>query len=237
MTLYIAPIVEGQTEQGCLARLLHRIWAEVLARAERLQVLEPFRGHRDALVHQEGRALTETVQKAFVKLQAKARKDLEGRSLVLILLDAEDDCPARLAPRLLETARMARRDTDIACVLAKRMLENWIVAGSSTLVGANGLPDDLKPPEDIEGLSGAGWLDEQLRSRDRTRKYKKTVDAKEFVQAMDLAGCQRNSPSFDKLCRELCARVQRAPEVQNSTTEAADDRSKPDDEGPADSAP
>jgi len=56
----------------------------LLQRPERLQVLEPFRGHRDALVHANGRVLNESVQKAFLKLQAKTRKDVEARSLLLI---------------------------------------------------------------------------------------------------------------------------------------------------------
>src|SRR4051812_46920713 len=108
MNVYVAPIVEGQTEQGCLERLLHRVWAELLQRPERLQVLEPFRGQRDALVHPNGRVLTESVQKAFLKLQAKTRKDPAAQSLLLILLDAEGDAPCQFGPRLLETARQAR---------------------------------------------------------------------------------------------------------------------------------
>ncbi len=39
MTLYIAPIVEGQTEAGCIERLLQRIWMELLGGPERMQVL------------------------------------------------------------------------------------------------------------------------------------------------------------------------------------------------------
>ena len=136
MTLHIAPVVEGQTEQGCVERLLHRIWTEVLASPERLQVVEPFRGHRDSLTHANGEALTDTVQKAVLKLRAAMRRDREARPLLLILLDAEGDCPAELAPRLLGVARKALPpDTPIACVLAKRMLENWIVAGASELAG------------------------------------------------------------------------------------------------------
>src|ERR1700759_1368474 len=99
MTLYIVPIVEGQTEQGCVERLLHRVWQELLRRSDRLQVVEPFRGHRDELVHPNGVVLTATVRKAFVKLKAKAKKVVQAQLLVLILLDAEGDCPATLAPR------------------------------------------------------------------------------------------------------------------------------------------
>jgi hypothetical protein len=212
MTLYIAPVVEGQTEQGCVERLLHRIWHELLCSPERLQVVEPFRGHRDSLTHSNGKVLAETVLKASLKLQAASRRDRESQSLLLILLDAEGDCPATLAPRLLKVAAESLpAGTPIACVLAKRMLENWIVAGASTLAGVNGLPDPLPAQSDVEDCSGVGWLTHQLRSKNKTRAYKKTVDAKEFIAKMALQECRDNSLSFDKLCRELESRLPSPP--------------------------
>ena len=214
MIVYIAPIVEGHAEQRCVERLLHRIWTELLHRPERLQVLEPFRGPRNALVHPNGVELTQSVEKVFVKLQAKARKDAESRSLLLILLDAEEDCPAELAPRLLAAATAGRSDAVLACVLAKRMLENWIVAGASTLAGVNGLPHSLQSPNDSEERNGAAWLEEQLRSRNQRRSYKKTTDAELFVQKMDLEQCRNRSPSFGKLCRDL-ARFFPSPSVES----------------------
>ena len=123
MTFYIIPIVEGQTEQRCLERLLHRVWAELLGRSERLQVMQPFRGQRDTLVHASGKVLTKSVLKASLKLQAKQRQDAGARSLLLILLDAEGDCPATLAPRLAEVAHKALPpNSAIACV---RGHSNW----------------------------------------------------------------------------------------------------------------
>jgi len=82
--------------------------------------------------------------------------------MVLILLDAEKDCSKELGPRLLEAARKARSDTDIACVIAEKMFENWIVAGASTLAGINGLPDPLPPRDQFEERSGVAWLEKQL---------------------------------------------------------------------------
>ena len=207
MTLYIAPIVEGHTEQNCLGRLLHRIWLELLANPERLQVLAPSRPKRDAIVHRSDEAFAEIVQDAFALLAGRVRKDSSGRGMVLVLLDADDDCPMELAPRLLGSARKARSDADIACVIAKRMFENWIVAGASTLAGVNDLPDPLPARNQFEERSGVAWLDNQLRSRDRARSYRKGLDAKVFVQSMNLAECRTNSPSFDKLCRELEKRL------------------------------
>src|SRR5947209_7118581 len=122
MTFYIVPVVEGQTEQGCVERLLHRIWNELLCCPERLQIVDPFRGHRDELIHPNGVVLTATVRKAFLRLQTASRKDADARPMVLILLDTEGDCPATLAPRLLEIGRKALpAETRVSCVLAKKM--------------------------------------------------------------------------------------------------------------------
>jgi hypothetical protein len=223
MTLYVVPIVEGQTEAGCVERLLQRVWAEPLAGPVRLQVLTPSRGKRDALASPAGTDLAGKIKEACLKLSQRLRRDSSGRGLLLLLLDAEGDCPAELAPRLLQAARLARSDTDIACVLAKRMFENWIVAGASTLAGVNGLPDPLRPPDNPEDRSGTAWLDQQLRSQKRTRRYKKTADAAVFVREMSLEQCRARSPSFDKLCRELALRLQpseTAPATETDTGQA-----------------
>ncbi len=70
MTLYVGPIVEGQTEQRCVERLLHRVWAELLSSSERLQVVAPFRGRRPNLVHPNGE---EQSGAAWLKKQLRDR--------------------------------------------------------------------------------------------------------------------------------------------------------------------
>ncbi len=203
MTLYIAPIVEGQTEEKCVARLLYRVWQELLSQPTRLQVLKPFRGRRDALVHPNGVVLGQMVHKQFLKLHAKTKKEVDATSLLLILLDAEDDCPAELAPKLLRIAIDVCKDAQIACVLAKKMFENWIVAGCKTLAGKHRLPDDLQPPKNPEDYKGAAWLEAQIKRQDKKRKYRKPIDAEVFVQSMNVTTCLETAPSFAKLCREL----------------------------------
>jgi hypothetical protein len=216
MTFYIVPIVEGQCEVGCIERLLQRIWVELLAGPSRLQVLPASRGKRDGLVNPSKGELAAKVEEAHAKLTRRLRGDSSSRGLLLLLLDAEGDCPAELAPKLLEAAKKARSDVDTICVLAKRMLENWIVAGASTLAGVHDLPDTLPARDQFEDRSGAAWLEAQLRSRNKARKYKKTADAEPFVRGMDLQECRANSPSFDKLCRELERRLPHAPNEERS---------------------
>jgi hypothetical protein len=207
MTFYVVPIIEGQTEARCVERLLQRIWTELLAAPIRLQVLLPSRGNRDSLIDSTKTHLAKKIEEANAKLAQYLRRDSSGKGLLLLLLDAEKDCPAELAPRLLRMARSVRSDADIACVLAKRMLENWVVAGASPLAGVNGLLVPLKPPDEAEGCNGAAWLEQQLRKQKQSRSYKKTADAEVFVRSMSLEHCRIHSPSFDKLCRELALRL------------------------------
>jgi hypothetical protein len=221
MRFYIVPIVEGHTEARCVERLLQKVWTELLAAPLPLQVLLPSRGNRDALIDLGKPDLTKKVEEAYAKLAQKLGRDSSGRGLLLLLLDAEGDPPCQLAPRLLNAAKAARNDADISCVLAKRMLENWIVAGASTLAGVNGLPDPLPARDKFEERSGAAWLDTQLRSQNKARKYKKTTDAELFVQAMDLQECRKNSVSFDKLCRDLEARLRQASAGVGTGSDAA----------------
>jgi hypothetical protein len=92
MTFYIAPIVEGQTEAGCIERLLQRVWTELLAAPLRLQVLLPSRCKRDALINPDCPNLAKKVEEAYSKLAQRLRRDPSGRGVLLLLLDAEGDC-------------------------------------------------------------------------------------------------------------------------------------------------
>jgi hypothetical protein len=214
MTFYIAPIVEGHTEDDCIEPLLHRVWNDLLQPPFRLQVLQPSRGNRDSLVRPNHPDLALKVTEAYRKLAQRLKHDPASRGLLLLLIDAEGDCPAVLGPRLLRDMRAVRPDTDISCVLAKRMFENWLVAGASTLAGVNGLPNPLPDRERVEEQNGWRWFDDQFRGEKGLRKYKKKEDAKVFVQFFSPQECRDNCPSFDKLCRDLEARLSPPPPAE-----------------------
>jgi hypothetical protein len=123
--------------------------------------------------------------------------------LLLILIDAEGDLPCRLAPEILRRAKEARSDTDIVCVMPNPMFETWFAAAAHSLRGVNGLPPDLAKPDDPEGQRvGKAWVRRSL-----SRKYRVPVDQPRFAAQMNLTECRNSSPSFDKLCRELEARL------------------------------
>lgn len=208
MSLYVAPIIEGETEERCVKLLLSRIWRDLLLAADReeLCVLEPNPSHRASLVKKDHPELGQRVELSFRRMRSRMRQPTD-RGFILILIDADEDCPKNVAEQVLNRARAARGDADIACVLAKRELENWFKAAAASLAGTCGLPADLQVPTNPEDGSGDAWLTKQMQTKDRRRKYKKTTDAIALVEKLDLHLCRENSRSFRKLCKELEARL------------------------------
>lgn len=209
MTLFIAPIIEGQTESTCISTLLQRLWSELLGTeaCDSLVVLPTNRTSRSAFVSARKPELTEKIQQAVRLLLSRMHDPEVDRGFVLVLIDAEEDCPKSLAPALMTRAIETRSDADIACVLPTRQLENWFKAAAESLRGVNGLPHDLTIPTDPEHGSGATWLTKELKRSNPKHRYSKTTDALEFVRKMNLQQCRKNSRSFDKLCRELAKRL------------------------------
>jgi hypothetical protein len=125
--------------------------------------------------------------------------------LVLILLDADEDCPAQLGPNLLTFARdEADPAVEIACVLANLEYETWFVAAAESLDTYLELPAGFRPPEaPEEARHKKAWIQQRFRGG----KYVETRHQPAMTSAMDLTLCRRRSPSFDKLCRELERRL------------------------------
>jgi hypothetical protein len=120
--MMIQPIVEGQGEVAAVPLLLRRLRDE--ARAFGLEVARPHRRRRTELVKKD------SLQTA-VRLAALSQ-DCAG---ILVLFDADDDCPRDLAPTLDRWAREAARGTPCAVVLANREYEAWFLASIETLRG------------------------------------------------------------------------------------------------------
>ena len=222
MTIYVAPIVEGETEELCVKILLSRVWRQLICGDEfaTLAVLPPLVTKRSAFVKKTHPAMEESIARSTSALLRVLRRSATDKGFILILIDTEEDCPATLGPNLLERARLLRTDMDIACVLAKRELENWFKAAAASLAGIGGLPIDMVASSDAEVGSGDAWLTAQKRRVDPKSEYKKPDDAVELAKAMDLAQCRANSPSFAKLCRELEARVPQSPVVPEAEVPA-----------------
>jgi len=201
--LRVLPIVEGHGDNASIRILLERIGSEVLG-AGYIHVLRPLRRPKSQLLRAPD--LKRAVELAALKLLAEPSSD---HPLVLILVDADEDAPCKLGPALLATAREARRDIDIACVVANIEYETWFVATAESLASKGRLrlePGEVPPTRPEETRSGAAWIQNHFPGI----RYSKTVDQPALTREMDLAVCRERSPSFDKLCRDLQSAVSRA---------------------------
>lgn len=195
-TLRIIPIVEGHGELDAVRILLTRTVQELLGGPYPL-VLAPIRQPRSKLIAKPGE-LERAVSLGALKLRQRSSEFERG--LVLLLLDADDDRPCELAPRLL--ARMRREDVETACVLANPEYETWFVAAAPSL--SRYLLLDEAPADDPEARRlKKGWIERRFIGG----VYSPPVDQPRLTAAMDLALCRKTSPSFDKLCRELEMRL------------------------------
>jgi hypothetical protein len=157
--LRVAPIVEGHGEFHCVRILLDRIWRELLG-GEFVKVAQPIRWTSGRLVKREG------IQGA-VRVAVKMLNDLpdsDDPALVLILIDADENCPAHLGPELLGFAREVDSRVDIACVLAKEEYETWFVAAAESLSKYLDLSSDESVPESPEeSRNGKAWIEQRYR--------------------------------------------------------------------------
>ncbi|HYO68975.1 MAG TPA: DUF4276 family protein [Archangium sp.] len=180
-------IVEGHGEVQSAPILVRRILQE-LEPTLRPSILTPLRVSRGQLTKEEG---LETA------IEFMARKvGTEGR--ILLLLDADDDLPCVLGPKLLAQARGVRPDRHISVVVAKREYEAWFLTAAESLRGRRKLPEDLVPPPVPEEIRNAkGWLSKYMADG-----YSETIDQPALTNIFDLTAARR-ADSFDKLFREV----------------------------------
>jgi len=188
MRVQIACVVEGHGETSALPVLLRRI-AAIIDTAIDLDIPNPIRIQRSKL--QIPGELEKAVQLAAGKVAPHGR--------ILILMDADDDCPATLAPALLDRAKASRSDLPIAVVVANREFESWFLAAAESLRARFHSPVESPTPANAEEIRGAKeWLRERLSGG----RYSPTVDQPALAAIFDLRQA-RAAPSFDKLWREM----------------------------------
>lgn len=193
----ILPIVEGHGEVSAVPILIRRIVAryapEVYA-----HVGQAIRVKRTGLIQPGGLERT-------VELAARQTTPADG---ILILLDADDDCPREIAEQLLARARAARPDRAISVIAANREYEAWLLAAARSLRGKRGLADDLEPPPDPEGIRDAkGWLASRTTGG---FSYKPTIDQPALTHLFDLEQANA-SRSFRKFVKDVLQLAQNQP--------------------------
>ena len=131
----IAAIVEGHGEVASLPILLRRI-AQWRTPARYSEVLRPILVKRNQFLNRE--------QEFHRYLQLAAGK-AGDEGCVLILLDADDDCPAQLGTTILHRAQDYIPHRHVSVVLANREYEAWFIAAAASLDGERGFA--LRPSD------------------------------------------------------------------------------------------
>ena len=183
----IIPIVEGFAEVESVPILMRRVLDGTGAPS--ISVARPFRVRRYQIVR-EGQ-LERALQQAVGSRPAAAG--------IMLLMDADDDCPARLGPALLERCSKVTQ-LPVSVVLATREFEAWFLGSKESLRGARGIATNAAAPENPESIRGAK---ERLTANMQRRRYIAVDDQPALAHAMDLQLAQTRCRSFDKFVREI----------------------------------
>lgn len=189
MKTTVAAIVEGDGEVAAVPILLRRL-SEWQTPDIYVNVITPIRVHRDRFLNRE--------EEFRRHLLLAAAKCAEG-GWILILLDADDNCPAELGREILHRAQTCVPHRRVSVVLAKREYEAWFIAAAESLRNYRGFAFDPAERIDAESPRNAkGWIKTHMNSR----AYGETTDQPAFTARIDLEQAFKNSRSFRKLCRE-----------------------------------
>jgi hypothetical protein len=197
--MMIQPIVEGQGEEAAVPLLLRRL--QEAAEAWGFQVGRPHRRRRSQLVKKD--SLQTAVRVAVL------REDCVG---VLVVFDADDDCPKELAPTLEQWAEEAAGGKASAVVMANREYEAWFLASIEALRGTAAILSDANSHPNPESPRDAkGELERRMSGN---ASYSPTVDQATLTAHLDLESAYRRCRSFRKLVAafgELAAAAGVAP--------------------------
>ncbi len=198
MARHIVPIVEGHGEQSAVPVLLRSICHDRYGRYD-VMVAKPVRCKRGQLVR-DGEPDRHAMVKAL--RLATARLNTGDNGAVLVLLDADEDCPAELARNLRQLATTILDESmPVGVVLPKIEFESWFLPSVVRWRGSFGFRNNAEPPTDPEGIRGA--KERLSRLMVPGRKYSETVDQAKLSANMDLEAAERQCRSFRKFLTEV----------------------------------
>ena len=186
----IVAIVEGDGEVNAVPALIRRIHEKV-SPGSPLDVDRPIRVRRN-------RILKAGELERYLGLAVNLAGTDGG---ILVLLDANGDCPANLGPDILRRARTARPDRRIEVVLANCEYESWFIAAIDSLKGKRNISATATVPRDPESIRGAKeWLRDRMGGT-----YSPTADQTALTVLFDMGLARRRSRSFAKMWRAVGA--------------------------------
>jgi len=195
LTPGIACIVEGHGDVEAVPILLRRLAQE--RQLYTIKILKPVRCPRNKFVR--GNAIDTQELSRAVQLAGKKLATYHPVAL-LLLIDADEACPALMGPQLCNAIREVEPRIPLGVVLAKREFEAWLVASISSIAQHEGIAPPAHPPADPETLNDPkGYLGQHIFP---DGKYSETVDQPRFSDVFDMHQAEVCS-SFRKFRREV----------------------------------
>lgn len=152
--------------------------------------LQPIRVKRDKFLNKE---------EEFRRQLLLAASKCGDEGWILVLLDADDDCPATLGQEIYQRAQQYVPHRRLSVVLANREFEAWFIAAAQSLDGVRGFSVTRdERPEAETPRNAKGWMREHMRGG----KYSEILDQPAFAARFSLEEAFENSRSFRKLCKE-----------------------------------
>jgi hypothetical protein len=186
----VAVIVEGDGEVAAFPILLRRIGQWRTPEVNVTVSSPPIRVRKDRFLNKE-----DEFNRMLKLAAAKCGED----GWILILLDADDDCPARLSRSIVDRAAGVVPHRHVSVVLANREYEAWFLAAAQSLNNHRGFAFNSSEPVPVEEIRNAkGWM----AARMAAGAYRETTDQPSFSAKMDLEMAYKGSRSFRKLCHE-----------------------------------
>ena len=188
----IAAIVEGDGDVKAVPGLLRRLLWERLLRYD-IQATKPKPAHGKS-----------NLLKKFEQFLQYAV--IDNCDAILVILDAEEECPVSEARTLAARAAALNLTVPVAIVYAKSEYETWFIASLSECTGADirarlGIPDTEHAPDNLENIRDAkGWLNQRMPG---DRAYKETEDQGSLTYHIDLELTHLRSRSFRRLCHAV----------------------------------
>ena len=194
----IYPIVEGHGEVDAVPLLVRRVLAERLDRHD-YQIAS---GHRVSRGKIAGLALGDSLDMTRALKLARLKIADVGSGGVIILLDADGDCPAWLGPALRRRAMELTPDLKIEVVVAKEEFEAWLLASVVSLRACRGVRKNAGPPTDPERIRGAKeYLEAHVLEPRST--YSPTADQARMTSMIDLEAVTVASRSFRRFIKAV----------------------------------
>lgn len=183
----IATLVEGQAEVESFPVILRRF--QTRTGAYDVQIARPIRVKRNRIV-KDGE---------LEKSAALVLKTYPDARAIVLLLDADDDCPKQLAPGLLARLEAAFPHGYCSVILAYREVEAWFLASAHSLSDAGLLRTGSTAPDAPEAVRGAKeWLSSRLDNG-----YVSTDDQPRFAANFSFEEAIQRCRSFRKLDKDV----------------------------------